>query len=111
MIRKCLGAVFLLAAVILTAGCISADTAEGAHLDAHCTPEKNKFNQNTIKFNDKKEINAIKSVDEINQKVVEKQFRDNGFESDGIADSLEDSYSDLVKDSEGKKAGKLGGGS
>lgn len=28
MIRKCLGAVFLLAAVILTAGCISADTAE-----------------------------------------------------------------------------------
>ena len=28
MIRKCLGAVFLLAAVILTAGCISAETAE-----------------------------------------------------------------------------------
>ena len=28
MIRKCLGAVLLLAAVILTAGCISAETAE-----------------------------------------------------------------------------------
>lgn len=37
----------------------SADTAEGAHLDAHCTPEKNKFNPNTIKFNDKEEINNI----------------------------------------------------
>jgi hypothetical protein len=37
----------------------SADTAEGAHLDAYCTPEKNKFNPNTIKFNDKEEINNI----------------------------------------------------
>lgn len=37
----------------------SADTAEGAHLDAYCTPEKNKFNTNTIKFNDKEEINNI----------------------------------------------------
>lgn len=37
----------------------SADTAEGTHLDAYCTPEKNKFNPNTIKFNDKEEINNI----------------------------------------------------
>lgn len=44
----------------------TADTVEGAHLDAYCTPEKNKFNQNTIKFNDKEEINNIfKSAIEI----------------------------------------------
>ena len=37
----------------------SADTAEGAHLDAYCTPEKNKFKPNTVKFKDKEEINNI----------------------------------------------------
>ena len=50
-------------------------------------------------FKDNERIISEDVIDDARKylKVVEKQFRDNGFESDGIADSLEDSYSDLVK--------------